>query len=76
MIPVNIPELQDKQLYEVIRQLALLSAQLSDIIAIGTASQIPTTGKRKFFWNTTTRQLLFYTGDSSIGGGTGWITLG
>ena len=67
MIPVNIPQLQDKELYEVLRKLALLATQFSDLIAVG--STYPTSGKRKFFWHETDEQLYFWTGNK-------WIMIG
>lgn len=62
MIPINIPQLEDKELYQVLRQLSLLAVTLSDILTVGTTSEVPTSGKRKFFYNTETGQLQFYTG--------------
>lgn len=62
MIPINIPQLQDKELYQVLRQLSLLAVTLSDILSVGTTAELPTSGKRKFFYDTTTGQLMFYTG--------------
>lgn len=73
MIPVKIPNLQDRELYQTIRELALLAAQFNDIV--GTGTTLPTSGKRKFFWNTSTKQLMFYTADTSVGNN-GWIVIG
>lgn len=73
MIPINIPQLADKELYEVIRKIALLAATLNDLIVSG--DTFPTQGKRKFFWDTNTKQLYFYTGDATVGT-SGWIVLG
>jgi len=75
MIPVQIPNLQDKELYEVLRHIALLAAQMSDVFAVGTTAQRPATGKRRFFWSTDDKQLFFYTGDATVGTA-GWIIIG
>lgn len=73
MIPVQIPNLQDPELYEVLRKIALLSAQLSDIIVVGTPGNFPTSGKRKFFDDG--EQLFYYTGNAARGNN-GWIMIG
>ena len=69
MIPVQIPNLQDRELYEVLRKISLLAVALKDILAVGTTANTPTTGNRKFYWNTDTEQLMFYTGSK-------WIIIG
>lgn len=73
MLKVTIPNLQDPQLYQVLRQLSTLAIQMGDLFTSG--ASFPTTGKRKFHWHTTNKQLYFYTGDSTVGA-SGWIVLG
>ena len=73
MLPINIPNLQDKELYEVLRRIALLATTINDLMVSGSA--FPTSGKRKFFWHTGEKQLYFYTGDTTVGT-SGWIVIG
>jgi len=75
MIQVTIPNLQDPQLYQVLRQIAFLAVQHNDIIKTGTMANRPKTGRRVFFYASDEKQWFAYTGDDTVGD-SGWIMFG
>ena len=75
MIQVQIPTLADPGLYQVLRQIAFLAVQYSDIIKTGTMANRPTTGRRVFYYASDVKQWFAYTGDSTVGNN-GWIMFG
>jgi hypothetical protein len=75
MIPINIPQLQDRELYELLRKLALLAVAYNEIIKSGLGANRPTTGRRVFYYATDEKQWYAYTGDGTVGNA-GWVMFG
>ena len=75
MIQVQIPTLADPGLYQVLRQIAFLAVQHSDIIKTGTMANRPTTGRRVFYYASDIKQWFAFCGDTSVGD-SGWIVFG
>jgi len=75
MIQVTIPNLQDPQLYQVLRQIAFLAVQHSDIIKAGTMANRPKTGRRVFYYATDIKQWFAFCGDTGVAD-LGWIMFG